>query len=264
MLTNITPSMPKRFDMPGLDNEMSELLRAASIGVPLERVMTLIMHEFGFESFAYAMTTDPKPPQQDGRSYVWTTLPREWVALYDKSAFLEVDPRVRMSLGQNTPIVWDSASLAADERSREFLEAAAKFGTRSGVAYGFSDANHHRLFIAMNSSISPVCEHRRLEIEKQLGKIMIFGARFHDLFMANVVTRGARPVHYGTPLSPRERQCLKMAAHGMTSADIGFKLGITERAVNFHFSNLISKLDVLNRKEAIGKALSQSIIETNY
>jgi DNA-binding CsgD family transcriptional regulator len=46
----------------------------------------------------------------------------------------------------------------------------------------------------------------------------------------------------------------------MTSPDIGMKLGITERTVNFHFSNLFSKLGVLNRNEAIAKATAQGIV----
>jgi hypothetical protein len=50
------------------------------------------------------------------------------------------------------------------------------------------------------------------------------------------------------------------AAHGMTSADIAVKLGIAERTVNFHFGNLISKLGVLNRTEAIATAVSRGLV----
>jgi DNA-binding CsgD family transcriptional regulator len=51
-----------------------------------------------------------------------------------------------------------------------------------------------------------------------------------------------------------------MAAHGMTSADIGIKLGIAERTANFHFSNILSKLDALNRHEAIAKGMNLGLI----
>ncbi len=59
-----------------------------------------------------------------------------------------------------------------------------------------------------------------------------------------------------TCLTPRERECVSFAARGMTSADIGAKLGITERTVNFHFGNITTKLGVLNRAEAIVRALA--------
>ena len=49
----------------------------------------------------------------------------------------------------------------------------------------------------------------------------------------------------------------------MTSKDIGLKLGITQRTANFHFANLISKLGVLNRQEAIATALVHKLISVD-
>ena len=89
---------------------------------------------------------------------------------------------------------------------------------------------------------------------------MIFGQYFHELFVRGVIEKGIAPQFEGAPLSPRERQCLQMAAHGMTGAEIGFKLGITERGVTYHFANIVSKLGVLNRHEAIAKGIAQGIV----
>ena len=90
-------------------------------------------------------------------------------------------------------------------------------------------------------------------LKGRLGDVMMLATCFHDIFMANVLEQGVPPRQRGAPLSPRERQCLEMAARGLTSGDIGTKLGIAERTANFHFSNLISKLGVLNRHEAIAR-----------
>ena len=38
------------------------------------------------------------------------------------------------------------------------------------------------------------------------------------------------------------------------------KLGLAERTANFHFSNIISKLGVLNRGEAIATAVNRGLI----
>jgi LuxR family transcriptional activator of bioluminescence operon len=78
--------------------------------------------------------------------------------------------------------------------------------------------------------------------------------------MRRVVLHGLKPPHEGAPLSRRELECLFLAAHGMSSSDIGHKLGIAERTVNFHFSNLIGKLGVLNRHEAIAKGVATGLI----
>jgi len=67
-------------------------------------------------------------------------------------------------------------------------------------------------------------------------------------------------MHQGAPLSPREVQCLQFAAYGLTSADISIKLGLAERTVSFHFGNIISKLAVANRAEAVAMAIARGMI----
>jgi DNA-binding NarL/FixJ family response regulator len=48
-------------------------------------------------------------------------------------------------------------------------------------------------------------------------------------------------------LSPRERQVLKLLAHGDTNKSIAFALGITLSTVNGHVANMIGTLGVRNR-----------------
>ena len=62
-------------------------------------------------------------------------------------------------------------------------------------------------------------------------------------------------------LTHRERQCLGMAANGLTSGDIGGKLGIAERTVNFHMGNVLRKMAALNRTEVIAKALARGVLQ---
>ncbi len=52
------------------------------------------------------------------------------------------------------------------------------------------------------------------------------------------------------PLSDRERQVLRSAEEGQTSADIALKLGLSEGTVRNYLSEAISKLGVTNRIEA--------------
>jgi two-component system response regulator DesR len=52
------------------------------------------------------------------------------------------------------------------------------------------------------------------------------------------------------PLSDRERQVLRSAEEGQTSADIALKLGLSEGTVRNYLSEAISKLGVANRIEA--------------
>ncbi len=61
-------------------------------------------------------------------------------------------------------------------------------------------------------------------------------------------------------LTAQELDCLRLSASGQTSADIGLKLGIKTRTVNFHFSKILRKLNAVNRQEAIAKAISANLI----
>jgi DNA-binding CsgD family transcriptional regulator len=62
------------------------------------------------------------------------------------------------------------------------------------------------------------------------------------------------------PLTAQELECLSLSARGQTSADIGLKLGIKPRTVNFHMGKILRKLDAMNRQEAIAKAITANYL----
>ncbi|HYY53863.1 MAG TPA: response regulator transcription factor [Candidatus Dormibacteraeota bacterium] len=51
-------------------------------------------------------------------------------------------------------------------------------------------------------------------------------------------------------LTPRERQILRLIAHGRSNKDIAATLGITERTVKTHVSNIFAKLQLSDRTQA--------------
>lgn len=51
-------------------------------------------------------------------------------------------------------------------------------------------------------------------------------------------------------LTPREREVLKLIASGRANKEIGTELGITERTVKTHISNIFSKLQLTDRTQA--------------
>ena len=78
--------------------------------------------------------------------------------------------------------------------------------------------------------------------------------------MRGVVQQGVAPKSEGTPLTPREKQCLLFAARGLTSGDIATRLEIAERTVEFHFAGIRSKLAAANRQETTAKAMTAGVI----
>jgi DNA-binding CsgD family transcriptional regulator len=116
------------------------------------------------------------------------------------------------------------------------------------------------VLVALNSSIPVNDPIRREAITRNLPDILMFGHHFHEIFMRSVVEAGANPRSAAAPLSKRARECLGLAAHGMTSDDIAAKLEISSRTVQFHFDSIRSKLGAANRQEAVALAVQGGVI----
>lgn len=62
-------------------------------------------------------------------------------------------------------------------------------------------------------------------------------------------------------LTGRERQILELLSEGLTTQQIGRRLGISPRTVETHVSKLYRKLEVRTRVQAVSKAASLGLIE---
>jgi DNA-binding CsgD family transcriptional regulator len=236
------------------------LLDAASAGIDLIPVINSITESFGFDTFSCSVSMCMHP-RSEGVHYNFTTMPAGWVETYDQRSFVEVDPRVQLLIGTQLPVIWDQLSFKGTSPEVDaFLEAGLKFGLGSGVAVGFADVRGHAVMVALNAAIQTINVARKRAISQQMGEILLWAHFFHEIFVADIIESGTAPNSLGVPLSPRERQCLSLAAHGQTSEDIAHKLGITGRTVEFHFVSIRSKLAAATRQEAVAKAVQAGLI----
>jgi DNA-binding CsgD family transcriptional regulator len=240
---------------------LTPLIEAAEQGRDLIPALNSIVKSFGFETFMYAFSGHTPKPANDSRMYVFTTLPREWVMRYDQRAYVEIDPRVICSFESCLPFIWDQASeRGKDARTDAFLDDALAHGVGSGVSFSLHVVHPARTIFSLTSANPVIDDARRQAIVRDLGEIVLFGQYFQELFVKAFLERGLAPPSQGAPLSGREVECLRLSARGMTSPDIGTKLGISERTVNFHFGNILSKLGALNRHEAIAVAVRRGLL----
>lgn len=61
-------------------------------------------------------------------------------------------------------------------------------------------------------------------------------------------------------LSPRQIDCLRLAAMGRTSPEIARLLGISTRTVDQYFGEACKRLNVRNRIQAVAHAVSSGMI----
>jgi DNA-binding CsgD family transcriptional regulator len=157
--------------------------------------------------------------------------------------------------------VWDSRSeRGVDQRTDAFLEDAARHGVASGIAMPIHDAKYQRIAVALNSANPIIDDRRGAEIARQLGDIVLLGTYFHEIFCKGVVDRNVPPASRGASLSPRQCECLGLAARGLTTEDNSVSLGISIRTAQYHFDGVRSKPAAANRQEAVAIAIGGGIV----
>ena len=62
------------------------------------------------------------------------------------------------------------------------------------------------------------------------------------------------------PLTPREEEILTLVAQGMTNPKIAERLVISASTVQFHVHNILTKLQVQTRTEAVAVAIQNKLI----
>ncbi|MCB9079618.1 MAG: response regulator transcription factor [Anaerolineaceae bacterium] len=72
----------------------------------------------------------------------------------------------------------------------------------------------------------------------------------------------AQPAPPGHDLTPREREVLTLMTMGLTNAEMGERLMLSISTVNFHVSNILSKLGATNHTEAASLAVKYRSVST--
>ena len=215
------------------------------------------MRTLGFDSFMYGVSAMARQPERDTPLYFFATLPREWSLIYEREAYIEIDPRITLAVRQSAPVPWDRRiALAATSPGRRarverFLDDAARFGIRSGLAWVMRTPRHDGVLIALNSGEREFDAERQRRCDANMGEILTFGTYFHEFFMRNFVDVGIPSRLRGAALTDREIEILGLVARGLTADDIATKLDIVERTVRFHVDSARTKIGALNREEAI-------------
>jgi NarL family two-component system response regulator LiaR len=76
-----------------------------------------------------------------------------------------------------------------------------------------------------------------------------------------LVRKATAPARPGEALTEREREVLSLMVKGLSNAQIADQLVLSRSTVNFHVSNVLSKLDVTSRAAAVGVALRHHLVD---
>jgi len=78
----------------------------------------------------------------------------------------------------------------------------------------------------------------------------------------NLVSRFEESESTPHPFSPRELEVLTLASKGMTNKEIAYRLGLSERTIQFHMNSVFNKSATNSRTEAVALAIRSGWIKS--
>lgn len=113
--------------------------------------------------------------------------------------------------------------------------------------YLLKDTNRENLFRNIESAIR--------------GETLLSAEIMERVISAREQQKVSAPIHKEVSLlSDKEAQILQSVAQGFKSKEIAFDLGISERTVKAHLTNVYNKLGVDSRSQAVAAALERGIL----
>ncbi|MGF1707226.1 LuxR C-terminal-related transcriptional regulator [Enterovibrio baiacu] len=175
--------------------------------------------------------------------------PLSWVEAYQHLEYWHVDPVLQRIQQVNQAVSWrDCEPLAQCDN---FSKGYKKHLGRDGISIQVSgDSGLSIVSLALESEkktirFTPYLEYLAPHIHEMFGRTGSFN----------------RQAKSAPKLTEREKEVLAWAKEGKSNWEIATILTLSERTVKFHLSHVFRKLNVVNRSQAVAKAISLGIIE---
>jgi LuxR family quorum-sensing system transcriptional regulator SolR len=226
-------------------------LRAATTEQQIFHQITVCAKDLGFDYCCYGIRV-PVPVSKPAVA-IFDTYPDGWMKHYKECGFLAIDPTVRQGMRTADLIVWSEAAFASAPR---LWSDALDHGLTVGAAQSCWGAHGVFGLLTLSRRAKPLT---LLELER-LTKQSSWLANLSHARMSQFLVPKLAP-ETRVVLTAREREVLRWTGDGKTSCEIGQILGISERTVNFHVNNILSKLPATNKVQAVVKAVVMGMID---
>ena len=237
-------------------HELIDLLSKADTVEEIHSACSSLCDQFGFDRFQYGAripTSFVKPYFIFISSYQ-----NDWRARYLAEGYMSIDPAVSHCAKHLTPISWEQMTPQEKENQliRRFMGEAREFGLNSGVSFPVHSPQGESAMLSLASSQG--CDRTKSQIQAGMPFIHLFTAHLHES-VRRVFEQHVLPLKR-VSLTEREQQCLLWTAEGKTSWETSHILRVSERTVVFHLQNAAHKLHVVNRQQAVARAVSLGLI----
>jgi DNA-binding CsgD family transcriptional regulator len=233
--------------------DVMQTFSAAKTVEDITQLCQLHSKDLGFDNFIYALRVPTY--FSDSKLVLIDGYPATWVDHYFEKTYQSVDPVMAYCAKHIVPIQWQNLKPLTEGAAKRMMDEAGDFGLKSGITMPVHSPRGEMgiLSLTVNQSVKTALD----VTESALPYIQIFAGYLHEAVrrVFGLIEDPEAP-----QLTNREQECLRWVADGKTSWEIAHMLNVSERTVNFHLNNVMSKLDVCSRQHAVGKAAFQGLI----
>lgn len=231
------------------DVRLARALESATSIAEIGSVCRQIASTLGFQHFIYGFRI-PFPLAQPCQ-FILSGYPLAWMQRYDEQRYLAIDPVLTRGLASVVPYTWDELD-RSDPRVAQLFREACEHGLCHGISMAVHGAHGEGGLMSLAGEqpiTSDAAERHTLSQRAQW-----FTAQIHER-LRKIVFIDADPPQL-RPLTRRERECLFLAAEGLSANVIGKDMNITERTVVFHLNSAEEKLGATRRQQAVARAVA--------
>ncbi len=207
----------------------------------------------GLEYFCFSFSMPQS--MQDNAHFILTNYPENWLNEYSENGYRHIDPFNNHCLESATPIIWadiNNYPRFNTSEYKKYISRLRNYRLDNGLSVALRGKGCSICILNFNWNIDKSADQvTELALLAQTILPYLFDSAKHLKVVDNQASR----------LTKREVECVSWAIDGKTSWEISKILGLSERTVVFHMTNLIRKTDTANRQQAIAKALMQGIVE---
>lgn len=210
-----------------------------------------IVQALGFEHFLFGLRMEiVGQPTED---FILSGYPERWWEAYREQGLDRIDPVVAHCKRSHRPLLWDGSQYQ-DRQTATLFEDAAMFGIRSGISVPLHGSVRREFGLLSVASSDAGIDGRT---EQVVGQSQLLASFLYEA----VQKIAAKQLNVLSPtLTPREHECIRWAAAGKSTWEISCILRTSERTIYFHICNVMAKLNVVNRQQAIAKGMALGLI----
>jgi LuxR family transcriptional regulator, quorum-sensing system regulator BjaR1 len=217
-------------------------------------VLTQAGGVFGYENFSIAGI--PMPGESIDPYIMVCGWPDEWAKRYRERNYVNYDPVIKKVRVANKPFMWDEAPLKDNDiESKKVLDEAADFGLVEGFAVPIYTTHGFQAIVTFGAN--------QLQLDKSEQAALHLVAIYAHQAIRSLLPNSGKDAGFWRlekQLTFREIECLKWTAAGKTAYEISVIIGLSNRTVEQHIKNCLSKLNASNRVQAVAEAIRSRII----